>query len=279
MTTLHRFPVLALEDVVVLPGMVVPIELDDAARAAVDAARTSNEDRLLVAPRLEDRYATYGVVATIQQVGRLPGGGPGAVIQAAQRAHIQGGVTGPGAALWVEAELVEDAEPTEAVRDLAQTYKGLLVTILQKRNAWQVIDSVQRITDPGQLADTAGYASYLDLEQKRQLLETSDVEERLNVLIGWARDYLAEADVNEKIAGSVQESIDKNQREFVLRQQLAAIRKELGDDEPEDTKDYRERVEEADLPEDVRKAALREVGKLERGSDQNPEVRGFIAVP
>ena len=275
MTTLHRFPVLALEDVVVLPGMVVPIELDDAARAAVDAARTSNEDRLLVAPRLEDRYATYGVVATIQQVGRLPGGGPGAVIQAAQRAHIQGGVTGPGAALWVEAELVEDAEPTEAVRDLAQTYKGLLVTILQKRNAWQVIDSVQRITDPGQLADTAGYASYLDLEQKRQLLETSDVEERLNVLIGWARDYLAEADVNEKIAGSVQESIDKNQREFVLRQQLAAIRKELGDDEPEDTKDYRERVEEADLPEDVRKAALREVGKLERGSDQNPEA-GYI---
>ncbi|WP_442880785.1 endopeptidase La [Aeromicrobium sp.] len=255
--------------------MVVPIELDDAARAAVDAARTSNDDRLLVAPRLEDRYATYGVVATIQQVGRLPGGSPGAVIQAEQRAHIQGGVTGPGAALWVEAELVEDPEPTEAVRDLAQTYKGLLVTILQKRNAWQVIDSVQRITNPGQLADTAGYASYLELEQKRQLLETSDVEERLNVLIGWARDYLAEADVNEKISESVQESIDKNQREFVLRQQLAAIRKELGDDEPEDTKDYRERVEEADLPEDVRKAALREVGKLERGSDQNPEA-GYI---
>ncbi len=275
MTTLHKFPVLALEDVVVLPGMVVPIELDDAARAAVDAARTSNDDRLLVAPRLEDRYATYGVVATIQQVGRLPGGSPGAVIQAEQRAHIQGGVTGPGAALWVEAELVEDPEPTEAVRDLAQTYKGLLVTILQKRNAWQVIDSVQRITNPGQLADTAGYASYLELEQKRQLLETSDVEERLNVLIGWARDYLAEADVNEKISESVQESIDKNQREFVLRQQLAAIRKELGDDEPEDTKDYRERVEEADLPEDVRKAALREVGKLERGSDQNPEA-GYI---
>ncbi|MEO6604539.1 MAG: endopeptidase La [Aeromicrobium sp.] len=275
MTTLHKFPVLALEDVVVLPGMVVPIELDDAARAAVDAARTSNDDRLLVAPRLEDRYATYGVVATIQQVGRLPGGSPGAVLKAEQRAHIQGGVTGPGAALWVEVELVEDPETTDAVRELALTYKSLLVAILQKRNAWQVIDSVQRITDPGQLADTAGYASYLELEQKRQLLETSDVEERLTVLIGWAREHLAEADVNEKISESVQESIDKNQREFVLRQQLAAIRKELGDDEPEDTKDYRERVEEADLPDDVRKAALREVGKLERGSDQNPEA-GYI---
>src|SRR6195952_771165 len=124
MSTTSRFPVLALSDLVVLPGMVVPIELDDAARAAVDAARTSNDDRLLVAPRLEDRYATHGVIATIQQVGRLPGGGPGAVLRAEQRAHIQGGVTGPGAALWVEAELIDDVEPTETVLDLAAEYKG-----------------------------------------------------------------------------------------------------------------------------------------------------------
>ncbi|MBC7632998.1 endopeptidase La [Aeromicrobium sp.] len=275
MSALQKFPVLALADVVVLPGMVVPIELDDAARAAVDAARTSNDDRLLVAPRLEDRYATHGVIATIQQVGRLPGGGPGAVLQAEQRAHIQGGVTGPGAALWVEAELLDDAPLTEAVRDLATEYKGLLVTILQKRNAWQVIDSVQRLTDPGALADTAGYASYLELEQKRELLETPDVEARLTLLIEWARAYLAETEVNESIADSVHESIEKNQREFLLRQQLAAIRKELGDDEPEGTQDYRVRVEEADLPDDVRKAALREVGKLERGTDQSPEA-GYI---
>ena len=275
MSELQKFPVLALEDVVVLPGMVVPIELDEPARAAVDAARTSNDDRLLVAPRLEDRYATHGVIATIQQVGRLPGGGPGAVIRAEQRAHIQGGVTGPGAALWVEAEPLDDSPVTDAVKELGKEYKGLVVTILQKRNAWQVIDSVQRMTDPSALADTAGYASYLELEQKRELLETPDTEARLTLLIGWAKDYLTEAEVNESIADSVHESIEKNQREFLLRQQLAAIRKELGDDEPEGTQDYRARVEEADLPEDVRKAALREVGKLERGSDQNPEA-GYI---
>lgn len=275
MSELQKFPVLALEGVVVLPGMVLPIELDEPARAAVDAARTSNEDRMLVAPRLEDRYATHGVIATIQQVGRLPGGGPGVVLRAEQRAHIQGGVTGPGAALWVEAKLLEDAPVTDAVRELATEYKGLLVTVLQKRNAWQVIDSVQRLTDPGELADTAGYASYLDLEQKRELLETPLAEERLTQLIGWTRDYLAETEVNESIADSVHESIEKNQREFLLRQQLAAIRKELGDDEPEGTQDYRARVEEADLPDDVRKAALREVGKLERGSDQNPEA-GYL---
>lgn len=275
MSALQKFPVLALEGVVVLPGMVLPIELDEPARAAVDAARTSNDDRMLVAPRLEDRYATHGVIATIQQVGRLPGGGPGAVLRAEQRAHIQGGVTGPGAALWVEAKLLEDAPVTDAVRELATEYKGLLVTVLQKRNAWQVIDSVQRLTEPGELADTAGYASYLDLEQKRELLETPNAETRLSRLVGWTRDYLAETEVNESIADSVHESIEKNQREFLLRQQLAAIRKELGDDEPEGTQDYRARVEEADLPEDVRKAALREVGKLERGSDQNPEA-GYL---
>ena len=106
--TLH-LPVLSLDDQVVLPGMVVPIELDDAAKAAVDAASASADGRLLLSPRLEDRYATHGVVATIEQIGRLPGGRPGAVLRAEARARIGVGVTGPGAALWVEAELIENA--------------------------------------------------------------------------------------------------------------------------------------------------------------------------
>jgi len=275
MSEFEKFPVLALADLVVLPGMVVPIELDETARAAVDAARTSNDDRLLVAPRLEDRYATYGVVATIQQVGRMASGGRGAVLRAGQRAHIRSGVTGPGATLWVEAEPIPDEKSTQATIDQATEYKALLVMVLQKRNAWQVIDSVQRLTDPGALADTAGYASYLDLEQKRELLEAPDVGARLTRLIGWAKDYLAETEVNENIADAVHESIEKNQREFLLRQQLAAIRKELGDDEPEGAQDYRSRVEAAELPDHVRTAALREVDRLERGSDQSPEA-GWI---
>ena len=99
-----RLPVLFLTDLVVLPGMVVPIELDEAARAAVDAARSHSDSTLLVAPRLEDRYAAYGVEASIVQIGRLQSGESAAVIKAESRVKIGSGVSGPGTALWVEAE-------------------------------------------------------------------------------------------------------------------------------------------------------------------------------
>ena len=103
------------------------------------------------------------------------------------------------------------------------------------------------------------------------MLETPDVEERLSLLIEWTREHLAEVEVSDKIRDDVREGMEKSQREFLLRQQLAAIRKELGEDEPEGAEDYRSRIEKAALPENVREAALREVGKLERASDQSPE--------
>ncbi|HEX7428086.1 MAG TPA: endopeptidase La, partial [Mycobacterium sp.] len=107
--------------------------------------------------------------------------------------------------------------------------------------------------------------------QKRQLLETPDVAERLRALIDWTGDHLAEVEVTDKIAEDVRDGMEKTQKEFLLRQQLAAIRKELGESEPDGSDDYRARVEAADLPEKVREAALREVGKLERSSEQSPE--------
>lgn len=272
-----RLPVLFLTDPVVLPGMVVPVQLDESARAAVDAAQASNDGKLLVAPRLEDRYASYGVVASIVQMGRLATGEPAAVIKAERRAHIGHGVSGPGAALWVEAELIDETDPGddprlgESAKTLAAEYKKLVVAMLQRRDAWQVIDSVNKLTDPGAIADTAGYAPYLTDVQKRQLLETPDVGERLTMLIDWTKSHLAEVEVNDKISSDVRDGMEKTQKEFLLRQQLAAIRKELGEDEPDGADDYRGRVEAADLPEKVREAAMREVGKLERASDQSPE--------
>ena len=266
-----HLPVLFVSDLVVLPGMVVPIELDEAARSAIDAARSSGDERVLVAPRLEDRYAAYGVVADIERVGRFSGGAPAAVLRAQKRARIGSGVSGPGAALWVEVDPVEDVVSPRAA-ELAEEYKRLVVAVLQRREAWQVIDQVHRMTDPSAIADAAGYAPYLAVERKRELLEEPDVERRLTRLVEWTKEHLAEAELTDKIGQDVRDGLEKTQREYLLRQQLAAIRKELGEGEPEGSEDYRARVEAADVPEPVREALLREVDKLERSSEQSPEV-------
>ena len=116
-------PVLPLTDGVLLPGMVVPVELDSEAQAAVDAARTGHqgrgEARVLVVPRLDGKYAAVGTVAILDQVGRLPTGEPGALLRGTTRARVGHGVTGPGAALWVEATPVDPAPVTEQARELA----------------------------------------------------------------------------------------------------------------------------------------------------------------
>src|SRR3954466_1959992 len=208
MTDVLTLPILSLPDLVVLPGMVVPVELDSDARAVIDAARAGSEGQLLLAPRLADRYPVYGVIAEIEQIGRLPGGEAAAVLRAGRRARLRSGGPGPGPALWVEAEPSDVAPVTEAVRELAAEYKQVVIAILQRRNAWQVIDSVQRITDPSELADMAGYAPYISDEQKRQLRETPDVHERLTLVLAWAREQLAELEVTEKIRDDVREGMD-----------------------------------------------------------------------
>ncbi|MEU6430617.1 endopeptidase La [Microbispora sp. NPDC046973] len=268
-------PVLPLDDEVVLPGMVVPLDLSASeVRAAIDAARASGESTVLLVPRIDGRYGPVGVSAVVEQVGRLPGGEPAAVVRGVDRMRVGTGTTGPGAALWVEATVLEPVATGSRAEELAKEYKALTTTILQKRGAWQVVDAVNQIKDPAVLADSAGYAPWLQTPQKLLLLETPDPAERLDKLVGWARDHLAELDVAETIRKDVQEGMEKQQREFLLRQQLAAVRKELAElngDPSDEEEDYRARIEAADLPEKVREAALKEVDKLERASDQSPE--------
>jgi ATP-dependent Lon protease len=255
--------------------MVAPITLDGEAQAAVDAARSAADGQLVLVPRVNGAYSADGGVATSEQVGRLPNGEPAALLRSLRRARIGAGVAGAGAALWVQVTVVEETPVTDHTRELAASYKAVAVSILQQRGAWQFVDGVQQISDPSTLADTAGYAPYLDVEKKLWLLATPNVDERLEKLVEWSRAHLAELEVSEKIRDDVREGMENSQREFLLRQQLAAIRKELGEDEPEGSEDYRTRVDSADLPEKVRDAALREVNKLERSSDQNPEA-GWI---
>jgi ATP-dependent Lon protease len=282
MTEILTLPMLPLDDVVVLPGMVVPLSLSESeVRAAVEAAQASadpdGEAVVLLVPRLDGKYASVGTVGVIEQIGRLRGGEHAAVVRGTARVRIGTGTTGPGAALWVEAT-TQDETVGESASELAREYKSLATTILQQRGAWQFVDSVQGISDPSTLADLAGYAPYLTNEQKVWLLETVEVADRLQQLVTWSREHLAELDVAETIRKDVQEGMEKQQREFLLRQQLSAIRKELSElngTADSEEKDYRARVEAADLPQKVAEAALAEVDKLERTSDQSPEV-GWI---
>ncbi len=274
------FPVLPLDEIVVLPGMVVPVELDvPEVRAAVDAAQLAKTPVLLV-PRPDGRYAAVGTVATVEQIGRLPGGQPAVVLRGTTRATIGTGTTGPGAALWVEATPLESGEPySEEVLALGREYKGLVSSILHQRGASQLVDSITRMTDPSLLADTAGYAPYVSDAQKLQVLLLTDVKARLELVVGLAREHLAELDVAETLRKDVQEGMDRQQREFLLRQQLSAVKKELrdlnGSSSETEEEDLRARVDAADLPEPVARAVAKELDKLERTSDQSPEA-GWI---
>lgn len=280
-------PVLPLDDEVVLPGMVVPLDLSDTeVRAAVEAAQAAartggsgaGKPQVLLVPRIDGSYAATGVLGTVEQVGRLSDGDPGALIRGRGRVQIGSGTSGPGAALWVEGLAVDEVTPDPlpgSVTELIKEYKALATDWLKKRGAWQVVDRVQQIEDVSALADNAGYSPFLSTAQKVELLETTDPVARLKLAISQLREHLAEQDVAESIAKDVQEGVDKQQRDFLLRRQLEAVRKELrelnGEGDEDESDDYRTRVEAADLPEKVREAALKEVEKLERSSDQSPE--------
>src|SRR6202035_4604942 len=162
------------------------------------------------------------------------------------------GVPGTGEALWVEAEPLVDGEATPAASELAREYRAVLENILLSRGARQVAAQLREITEPGPLADVAGYSPDLTLLQKVEVLETIDVESRLRLVLGWARDTLADLALRERIKSDVEEGMEKTQREFLLRRQLEAIKKELGqlgDSDDVDPDDYRAKIADRDLPE------------------------------
>ncbi|MFH9351828.1 endopeptidase La [Kitasatospora sp. NPDC017646] len=276
-------PVLPLDDEVVLPGMVVPLDLKDTeVRAAVEAARAaaagSGKPQVLLVPRVDGSYAAAGTLATVEQVGRLADGDPAALVRAVRRVRIGVGTTGPGAALWVETTPFRESSVGMPVAgraaELVKEYKALSTQWLRKRGAWQIVDRVAQIEGVGELADNIGYAPFATAEQKLKVLLEADQVARLEYALTLLRDHLAEEEVNDTIRKDVEEGVAKQQKEFLLRRQLEAVRKELAElngDPADEEGDYRARVEAADLPEKVREAALKEVDKLERSSEQSPE--------
>jgi ATP-dependent Lon protease len=266
-------PLLPLTTGVVLPGMVITltIESDDARRAV--AAAESTDGELLLVPRIGQRFAQVGTVAQVEDVGRLRNGMDALVIRGTHRAVVSRGVPGTGDAIWVEIDARPDpGDATPRARELAREYRATIESIVEARGVPQVAEFLRGIADPGQVADTAGYSPDLSFEQKVEVLETLDVEQRLEKVLAWAREVLAELELKDKIRTDVREGLEKNQREFILRQQMEAIRKELGEDGEENVvEEYRKKIADANMPEGARKEAERELGRLERTSEQSPE--------
>src|SRR6266571_2258347 len=267
-------PLLPLNTGVILPGMVVTVTVESPeARSAIEAART-HDDTLILVPRTESgAYARVGTVAIIENEGRLPSGLQALVIRGLHRATIGTGVAGTGDATYVTFQPNPDFNvDTERTRTLSKEYRALVENIVEARGVPQVAELLRGIDDPGTLADTAGYSPDLSFEQKVEILETVDVEQRLEKVVAWAKETLADVSLKDKIRQDVAEGMDKRQREFLLRQQMDAIRKELGEDTEENVvEEYRKKIAEANMPEGPRAEAERELGRLERTSEQSPE--------
>jgi len=270
-------PLLPLTTGVVLPGMVVTLTLEtDEAHAAADAAASTDDALLLLVPKVDGRYARVGTVAKIEDLGQTRTGVEALVIRGLSRAVVGIGVPGTGEAVWVQADPVDEGEVATRSRELAREYRAVIENIVEARGVPQVAEFLRGIDDPGQIADTSGYSPDLSFEQKIEVLETIDVEARLELVTAWAKDTLADIGLKDKIRTDVSEGMEKRQREFLLREQMSAIRKELGEDGEEDVvESYRAKIAEAGMPDDVRTQAEKELGRFERTSEQSPE-HGWI---
>jgi ATP-dependent Lon protease len=272
-------PLLPLQTGVVLPQMVVTLALESPeARDAVDGAGDAGGRVLLVPRTAAGGFATVGTVARIESEGELPNGQRAVVLRGLARARVGAPVATEHAGVWIAVDPIADrSDVSGRAREMAREYKALVRGIAQRLGSPRIADALQGVDDPGTLADTAAWSPDLSTERKIELLETTDAEARIELALEWARAALAELEVGEQIRSRVSENMDKTQRDFMLRQQLDAIRKELGDsgDGGDVVEEYRARLAGLAAPDHVRGAVEREIDRLERMSDQSPE-HGWI---
>ena len=268
--TRHRLPLITLPHVV-LPGATVTLHLaDPAVRAAVDAARADTDGRLAILP--EGAGGGVGVVAAVPDVGNLPDGQPAAILQILSRARVGAAeVADTDAVTLAEVEVVTDPAPSSRVDAAARELRATLELIGPLRRSRRLPEILATVRHPGALADAvANWADFTDDDRSR-VLAAVDLADRVDAIHSWARAHLAELQVAESIRNDVNEGMSKQQREFVLRQQLAAIRKELGEGDDDVAGEFRTRLDELDAADAVKLAIAKEIDRFERMSAQSPE--------
>ncbi len=265
-----RLLLVPLEDIVVFPNMNVTLTID-----------VGDEDRVLLVPKHDDEYAKVGTVAEVTDRIRLPGGARAVALNGLHRAIAGAAGTDSQGRLFVEVEERSDDELTDGpIRELEREYRAVVEEILELRgDDGRIAAFVRSITEPGALADTTGYSPDITFDQKVELLEKIDVRERLEFALELQRERLALMQVRRRIQEDVESGVEQQQREYILRKQLESIRKELGEDEASVVEEYRQKIAEAEMPENVLEQAERELSRLERMGDQTPEatvIRNYL---
>jgi ATP-dependent Lon protease len=258
-------PVLPLDDAVVLPGMSVTLPITNEEEA--DAIERAGEGRLVLVPRLDGKFASYGTVAEIDGDMTLPGGMRGVSLNALHRGKLGPAESSPTQGLRVGVwERPDPDEVPQRAHELAREYRAVVEEVAAQRDEGpRVARFLSGITHPGKLADTSGYAPEIPIETKIELLETTDVLERLEKALEAQRNRLADASLRRRIRDDVNDGMESAQREFLLRRQLEAIQKELGEDGGGE--DWRTRIAEAAMPEEAQREAERELARLDRNPD------------
>ncbi len=268
--TTTSLPVLPLHSGIVFPHMVITVTIESEAAQRALAATEATGGRLLLIPVIDGDYASVGTIAEIQEVST--NGTTSAIISGIARARIGAGSTGGNDVLWVETEpILEPDHHSAQTTTKAAELRAVLEEILDQRGIRGIADRILATDDPGHLVDLLVYSPDLNLQRKAQLLETIEIADRLDLALQWMTEVLAGMTLRQRVRDEAAESIDKNQREFLLRQQMAAIRKELGEDEATVTGEYRQRLEDTNLPDAVAEDVGREIDRLERLSEQSPE--------
>ena len=273
----QRLRLIPLDDTVVFPNMGITLTID-----------VGEDKRVVLVPRHENEFLEVGTIAEVSEQIRLPGGGHAVALSGEHRALIGAAETGPGGELRVQIDERPDEVPVDGrTRELEREYRATVEEILELRGDDGRISAFLRaIAEPGALADSAGYSPTLTYEQKVELLRTIDVTARLELAVRLQRDSLAELQIRKRIREDVQEGAEKQQREYFLRKQMDSIRKELGEDDASVADEYRTKIDESGMPDEVREQANKELARLERMGDQTGEssmIRTYldwlIAVP
>jgi ATP-dependent Lon protease len=268
MTTL---PLIPLDDVVVFPTMDVTLPVDP-----------GDDERVLLVPRIDGEFASVGTIARVKRKVRLPGGATGAMFEGIARGVAGAAQTGPTGDLRVTVEEHPDDVPVDGrTRELTRTLRATIDEILSARGDDGSVQAVLRaIKEPGALADSVGYDPDLSVEQKAELLATLDVTERLEKTIEVLQERLSDLQLRQKIREGVESGAQKQQREYLLRKQMDSIRHELGEDDASVVEEYREKIENAGMPEAVREQADKELARFERmggeGSGEAQMIRNYL---